>query len=76
MEDTYRSGTEWEYWNAREGDAVVWVYHRPEVPNIPLDDPEFEAKREQLLSLNTDFHYDIYGNPFLEFRLYLFDPYF
>lgn len=56
----YLSGTEWEYLNAlngykRNGKPAVWIYRREGAPNIPLNDPEKEAKFDQWEKLESFF---------------------
>jgi len=48
----YRSGTEWEYRDAitaaqRSDRPKVWLYRRKQVPDLNLEDPEFDEKRRQ-----------------------------
>ncbi|MEN8782222.1 MAG: hypothetical protein ABF292_14065, partial [Desulfobacterales bacterium] len=48
----YRSGTEWEYRDAitaaqRSDRPKVWLYRRKQVPELNLEDPEFDEKRRQ-----------------------------
>ncbi len=48
----YRSGTEWEYWDAlraakQDGRPYVLVYRRTEEPTIGLSDPETDEKLRQ-----------------------------
>lgn len=43
----YRSGTEWEFENALEAGKDVLLYRRSSDVQVKVDDPEFEAKREQ-----------------------------
>ena len=48
----YLSGTEWEYLDALtaaqdQGRPAVWLYRRTEKPRIDIDDPDFDAKRDQ-----------------------------
>ena len=43
----YRSGTEWEYWNAlrankTNGKPAVWVYHNDKAPAPHLDAPDYK----------------------------------
>ena len=62
----YRSGTEWEYWNAvrasaADGKPAVWVYHCTQTPAPALDDPDLEKIKEQWQSLQQflkDFSHD------------------
>ncbi|MCP5090901.1 MAG: DUF4062 domain-containing protein, partial [Gammaproteobacteria bacterium] len=48
----YLSGTEWEYCEALQaardhGRPAVWLYRCTEKPKIDIDDPDFDAKRDQ-----------------------------
>lgn len=48
----YLSGTEWEFYNAmaaaRQHDHPrFWVYRRTQIPNMTLDDPEFDEKKQE-----------------------------
>ncbi|MFN2218193.1 MAG: SUMF1/EgtB/PvdO family nonheme iron enzyme [Anaerolineae bacterium] len=48
----YLSGTEWEYRDAitaasRFDRPKVWLYRRTQVPDLNLEDPEFDEKRRQ-----------------------------
>jgi hypothetical protein len=49
----YRSGTEWEFEDAlaqacrTDGKPIVLLYRRTQKPQIEIDDPDLEAKREQ-----------------------------
>ncbi len=50
--NAYLSGTEWEYQDALkaardQGRPAVWLYRRTEIPRIDIDDPDFDAKRDQ-----------------------------
>jgi hypothetical protein len=56
----YRSGTEWEYQDAlqaaeQDGRPQVLVYRRTEVPNISMEDPQYEEKRQQWELVKTFF---------------------
>jgi hypothetical protein len=50
---SYRSGTEWEFEDGvgmamqTGGRPMVQLYRRTQTPQIGLDDPDFEAKRDQ-----------------------------
>lgn len=62
----YRSGTEWEYWDAlraaEQGDRPqVLVYRRTEVPNISMEDPEKDEKLRQWELVKTFF--EAFRNP-------------
>jgi len=43
----YESGTVWEYEDAKQAGKPIWVYRHTDKPRIDVDDPEFEAKRQQ-----------------------------
>lgn len=48
----YLSGTEWEYEDAlqayrKNGKPEIYVYHRTEVPSIPLNDPDYTETQQQ-----------------------------
>ena len=48
----YLSGTEWEYRDAiaaasRFDRPKIWLYRRTQVPDLNLEDPEFDEKRRQ-----------------------------
>jgi hypothetical protein len=56
----YRSGTEWEYWDAlqaadQDDKPQVLVYRRTEVPNVSMEDPEKDAKLRQWELVKTFF---------------------
>lgn len=44
---TYESGTVWELEDARSAGREVWIYRYARPPQIELDDPEEEQKKEQ-----------------------------
>jgi hypothetical protein len=43
----YNSGTEWEFEDAMTAKRPVWLYRCTAKPKVELDDPEFDAKRQQ-----------------------------
>ncbi len=54
--DPYLSGTEWEFCNALEGyrdnpDLAIWLYHRTAEPKLGMEDPDFDDKRAQWLTV-------------------------
>ena len=56
--EPYLSGTEWEFLNALEGyrdnpDLAIWLYHRTEKLQVDLDDPQLDAKRQQMLAVKA-----------------------
>jgi formylglycine-generating enzyme required for sulfatase activity len=56
----YLSGTEWEYQDAVVAAKlyerpVVWLYRRSQVPDLNLEDPEFDEKRAQWLNVKNFF---------------------
>lgn len=56
----YLSGTEWEYQDAiaaarRFDRPKVWLYRRIQVPDLNLEDPEFDEKRRQWQNIKTFF---------------------
>jgi formylglycine-generating enzyme required for sulfatase activity len=59
----YRSGTEWEFWNAwesakRHGKPQILVYRRSEVPAVGLEDPD-KTEIEQQWKLVKGFFEDL-----------------
>ncbi len=51
----YASGTVWEFEDAISAHRPVWIYRRSGKPRIDIDDPDFEAKRNQFAAVNKFF---------------------
>jgi hypothetical protein len=56
----FLSGTEWEYQDAimaskRFDRPKIWLYRRMQVPELNLDDPEFDEKRRQWQKIKAFF---------------------
>jgi hypothetical protein len=54
-QSAYTSGTEWEILDARRAGRMVWLYRRTQAPSVELDDPHYEVKRQQYLSVKAFF---------------------
>ena len=51
----YASGTIWELEDANGAHRPVWLYRRSSKPQIDIDDPSFEAKRNQYAAVKSFF---------------------
>ncbi len=51
----YGSGTVWEFEDASSAHRPVWIYRRGSKPQIDLDDPDFDDKRNQYAAVNHFF---------------------
>ena len=57
----YASGTVWELEDANGASHPVWLYRRSSKPQMDIDDPDFEAKRNQFTAVKNFF--DGFKNP-------------
>jgi hypothetical protein len=51
----YESGTVWEFEDANKAGRTIYIYRRSTIPQINIDDPDFEAKRSQYSAVKNFF---------------------